>query len=118
MSASPLPWWLPPRAISASMGEAVVIHENVGSNVISRRSFSYGNPEAAFAIADRIFEFSYSFPRYASTPIETLGVIAQFERAPDRYTVWSNFQGPFVVQPLMANALRVRGHGLRLSTPP
>jgi 2-furoyl-CoA dehydrogenase large subunit len=103
---------------SANMREAAVIHEDVGSNVISRRSFRYGNPDAAFAAADRIFEFSYSFPRYASTPIETLGVIAQFERAPDRYTVWSNFQGPFVVQPLMANALRVPGHRLRLITPP
>jgi 2-furoyl-CoA dehydrogenase large subunit len=103
---------------SARMDQTAVIHENVGSNVISRRSFSYGNPEAAFAVADRIFEFSHSFPRYASTPIETLGVIAQFERAPDRYTVWSNFQGPFVVQPLMANALRVPGHRLRLITPP
>lgn len=103
---------------SASMREAAVIHEDVGSNLISRRSFSYGNPDAAFAVADRIFEFSYSFPRYASTPIEALGVIAQFERAPDRYTVWSNFQGPFVVQPLMANALRVPGHRLRLITPP
>jgi 2-furoyl-CoA dehydrogenase large subunit len=103
---------------SATLREAAVIHEDVGSNLISRRSFSYGNPDAAFAVADRTFEFSYSFPRYASTPIETLGVIAQFERAPDRYTVWSNFQGPFVVQPLMANALRVPGHRLRLITPP
>jgi len=102
----------------ASMRDAPLIHENVGSNVISRRSFSYGNPDAAFAAADRIFEFSYSFPRYASTPMETFGVIAHFERAPDRYTVWSNFQGPFVVQPLMANALRVPGHRLRLITAP
>src|SRR6266478_4532000 len=103
---------------SATARDAPVIHERVGSNIISRRSFSYGNPDAAFAVADRVFEFSYSYPRYASTPMETFGVIAQFERAPDRYTVWSNFQGPFVVQPLMANALRVAGHRLRLITPP
>src|SRR6266480_1737735 len=103
---------------SATMRDAPVIHENVGSNVISRRSFFYGNPATAFAAADRVFEFSYSFPRYASTPMETFGVIAHFERAPDRYTVWSNFQGPFVVQPLIAGALRVPGHRLRLITPP
>jgi 2-furoyl-CoA dehydrogenase large subunit len=103
---------------SATMRNAAVIHENAGSNVISRRSFRYGNPDAAFAAADRVFEFSYSFPRYASTPMETFGVIAHFERAPDRYTVWSNFQGPFVVQPLIAGALRVPGHRLRLITPP
>jgi 2-furoyl-CoA dehydrogenase large subunit len=103
---------------SATMRNAPVIHENAGSNVISRRSFRYGNPDAAFAAADRVFEFSYFFPRYASTPMETFGVIAHFERAPDRYTVWSNFQGPFVVQPLIAGALRVPGHRLRLITPP
>jgi 2-furoyl-CoA dehydrogenase large subunit len=50
--------------------------------------------------------------------METFGVIAHFERSPDRYTVWSNFQGPFVLQPLMAGALRVPGHRLRLITPP
>jgi 2-furoyl-CoA dehydrogenase large subunit len=103
---------------SATARDAPVIHEKAGSNVISRRSFIYGNPDAAFAAAERVFEFSYSYPRYASTPMETFGVIAHFERAPDRYTVWSNFQGPFVVQPLMASALRVPGHRLRLITPP
>ncbi len=54
-------------------------------------------------------EFAYTYPRYASTPMETFGVIAQFEQAPDRFTVWSNFQGPFVLQPLMAGALKVAG---------
>src|SRR4029453_2638561 len=58
------------------------------------------------------------FPRYASSPRATSGVIPPFERAPDRYTVWSNFQGPFVVQPLIAGALRVPGHRLRLTAPP
>ena len=50
--------------------------------------------------------------------METYGVIAQFEPHPDRYTVWSNFQGPFVLQPLMAGALGVAGNRLRLVTPP
>ena len=84
---------------------------------INRRSFRYGDPERAFAEADRVFDLSYSYPRYASTPMETFGVIAHFEHAPDRFTVWSNFQGPFVLQPLMAGALRVPGNRLRLITP-
>ena len=103
---------------SAMAPGAPILHDQAGSNVISRRSFRYGNPDKAFAEADRVFELDYSFPRYASTPMETYGVIAHFERAPDRYTVWSNFQGPFVIQPLMAGALGVPGHRLRLITPP
>jgi 2-furoyl-CoA dehydrogenase large subunit len=103
---------------SAISPDAVLLHEKAGSNVIGPRAFRYGDPERAFAEADRVFELSYSFPRYASTPMETFGVIAHYERAPDRYTVWSNFQGPFVLQPLMAGALRVPGNRLRLITPP
>lgn len=103
---------------SATAPGAPVLHEKAGSNVISRRSFRYGDPDGAFAAAERVFELSYAYPRYASTPMETYGVIAHFERAPDRYTVWSNFQGPFVIQPLMAGALRVPGNRLRLITPP
>ncbi len=107
-----------PDLESASRPDAVLLHEKAGSNVIGRRSFRYGDPDKAFAEADRVFELAYSFPRYASTPMETFGVIAHYERSPDRYTVWSNFQGPFVLQPLMAGALRVPGNRLRLITPP
>ncbi len=103
---------------SAMASDAPVLHDKAGSNVINRRTFRYGDPDRAFAQADRVFDLSYSFPRYASTPMETFGVIAHFERAPDRFTVWSNFQGPFVIQPLMAGALRVPGNRLRLITPP
>lgn len=103
---------------SAMASDAPVLHEKAGTNVINRRTFRYGDPDKAFAQADRVFDLSYSFPRYASTPMETFGVIAHFERAPDRFTVWSNFQGPFVIQPLMAGALRVPGNRLRLITPP
>jgi 2-furoyl-CoA dehydrogenase large subunit len=97
---------------------APILHAGVGSNIVSRRSFRYGDPDRAFAQADRVFEFSYEYPRCASTPMETIGVIANFEPAPDRFTIWSNFQGPFVLHPLMAGSLRVPGPHLRLITPP
>jgi 2-furoyl-CoA dehydrogenase large subunit len=103
---------------SAMAPDAPVLHEKAGSNVVNKRTFRYGEPEAAFASADKVFELDYTYPRYSSTPMETFGVIANFERAPDRFTVWSNFQGPFVIQPLMANALKIPGHRLRLITPP
>ena len=57
--------------------DAPLIHDKAGSNVISRRSFRYGDPDAAFAAADRAFELDYSYPRYASTPMDTFGVIAR-----------------------------------------
>ena len=106
-------------SIAAALApQAPLLHEKAGSNAINRRSFRYGDPERAFAQADEVIELAYTYPRYASTPMETFGVVAHFEHAPDRFTVWSNFQGPFVLQPLMAGALRVPGNRLRLITPP
>ena len=100
---------------------APLLYEEAGSNIAQERNFKYGDPDAAFARAQkdgRVFKYDYRFPRSIATPMETYGVIAQYEPDPDRYTVWSNFQGPFVLQPLMAGALNVPGNRLRLITPP
>lgn len=97
---------------------AALLHEAVGSNLVHRRTFRYGDPEAAFAEADHVVRLEWRFPRYASTPMETYGAIAHFERAPDRYTVWSNFQGPFILHALMCGALAVPGNRLRLISAP
>jgi 2-furoyl-CoA dehydrogenase large subunit len=98
--------------------DAPVLHEAVGSNVANSRSIDYGHPAAKLANSAHVVELRYRFPKYASTPIETYGVIAQHEAMPDRYAVWSNFQGPFVLHPLMAGALGVPGNRLRLISPP
>ncbi len=94
------------------------LFDDAASNVLSSRTFRYGDPDQAFATADRVFRLDYRFPRSFATPMETFGVIANFERTPDRFTVWSNFQGPYILQPLMAGALRVPGNRLRLISPP
>ena len=111
---------LPPVIdLKAAIGEdAALLHEAVGSNVVHHRSFRYGDPETAFAEADCVVRLDWIFPRYSSTPMETYGAIAQFEPAPDRYTIWSNFQGPFILHALMCGALGVPGNRLRLITSP
>ena len=112
----PLPPVIDLRA--AAGDRAAPLHEAVGSNVVHRREFRYGDPDAAFAEADRVVRLDWTFPRYSSTPMETYGAIAQFEPAPDRYTIWSNFQGPFILHALMCGALGVAGNRLRLITAP
>ncbi len=102
----------------AMRADAPVLHEAVGSNIANQRSISYGDPDGAFATAAHVVELPYRFPKYSSTPMETYGVIAQHEAMPERYAVWSNFQGPFVLHPLMAGALGVPGNRLRLISPP
>ncbi len=105
-------------ALTALRPDAALIHEQAESNVVHRRSFRFGDPESAFAAADRIVGVDVDYPRVLSTPIETFGVIAHHSRADGRYTIWSNFQGPFIGHLIIAGALRTRTNNLRMVSAP
>ena len=113
---APLPAIVDPLAALDS--KQPVLHEGLGSNLASDRSFRYGDPERAFAEATRRISVSVRYPRNSCTPIETYGVVAEYEPAEDSYDVVANFQGPFSLHPVMARALKVPGNRLRLRTPP
>ena len=103
--------------IEAAAAEgAPVLHEGVGSNVVSDRSFCYGDPDAAFAAAPHRVALTIHYPRNSCTPIETAVVIAEFVSEQDGYDVQSNFMGPFSLHTVMAMALKVPGNRLRHRT--
>lgn len=97
---------------------APVLHDEVGSNRVSRRVFTHGDPEGAFAKAERTTEITIRYPRNSITPMETYGIIAEYQPDTGGYDVTSNFQGPFSVHTVMAIALKVPGAKLRHRTPP
>jgi carbon-monoxide dehydrogenase large subunit len=96
--------------------EAVLDPE--AGEVVHERSFSYGDPDAAFAAADLVVEGRYAFPRWTSCPIECYGVVADWNDATGVLTAWANFQGPFTLHSVAAGALGLPGSKLRLITPP
>jgi 2-furoyl-CoA dehydrogenase large subunit len=97
---------------------APVLHEGFGGNVASDRSFRYGDPEGAFASAPHRISVDVSYPRNSCTPIETYGVVADYDAGADVYDVLANFQGPFSIHAVLSRALKVPGNRLRLRTPP
>ena len=96
--------------------DAEVLHEGVGSNIVSDRTFRYGDPEAAFAAAPHVIELTAEYPRNSCTPIENSVVVAEYLSDDDGYDVSSNFMGPFSLHTVMAMALRVPGNKLRHRT--
>ncbi len=96
---------------------APVLHEAVGSNLAGHRRLVYGDPDRAFAEADVVIRERFRYPKYASTPIETYGVIARWDPLEGAYTLWANFMGPFIMHPLTARALGVPENKLRLIVP-
>lgn len=96
---------------------APVLHEEVGNNIANHRFFNYGNVEDAFTQADMVVKHKFFYPKYSATPVETYGVIANYEPSEQHYTIWSNFHGPFTLQSVMSAALRTPGNKLRLMIP-
>jgi 2-furoyl-CoA dehydrogenase large subunit len=97
---------------------APVLHEGFSANVASDRSFRYGDPETAFKEAAQRVSIDIRYPRNSCTPIETYGVVADYNAHEDAFDVLANFQGPFSIHAVISRALKVPGNRLRLRTPP
>ena len=95
-----------------------MLYDGLGSNIASDRSFRYSDPEREFAEAARRVSVTVHYPRNSCTPIETYGLIAEYDANDDAYDVLANFMGPFSLHAVMARALKVPGNRLRLRTPP
>ena len=102
---------------TAIRDDAPALHPKVGSNVISDRSFRYGDPEAAFAHARHRVKLEAHYPRNSCAPIECGVVIAEHLAGDEAYEVTSNFMGPFSLHAVMAMALNVPANRLRHKAP-
>src|SRR3984893_13174533 len=104
--------------LAALSPDAAVLHDGFKGNVASERTFRYGDPEQVFASVAHRISLDIRYPRNSCTPIETYGVVAEYDPAEDAYDVLANFQGPFSIHAVLSRALRVPGNRLRLRTPP
>jgi 2-furoyl-CoA dehydrogenase large subunit len=111
----PLPAVVDPEV--AITADAPVLYEELGSNVLWHDTLVYGDVEAAFKVADGVLRERFEMQRYASTPLETFGCIAEYERATDEYSFWTNDQRPGLTLGVLAESLRVPQSRLRLRCP-
>lgn len=82
VSYAPLPAVVAP--LDALRDGAPLLHEGFPGNIASDRSFSYGDPDGAFASAPHRIGVDVDYPRNACTPIETYGVVAEYDPARKR----------------------------------
>ena len=102
---------------AALADDAPLLHEAVGSNLVSERLFTYGDPNAALAATAHAIAVTTHYPRNTGSPMETYGVIAEYDPHAQAYDVFANFQGPFSIHAVIARALKVPGNRLRVRVP-
>ncbi|MDH4192187.1 MAG: xanthine dehydrogenase family protein molybdopterin-binding subunit [Betaproteobacteria bacterium] len=92
---------------------AALVHPEHGSNVLYRRRFVWGPVEENFARAEHRLEFRARWGRSATVPIETFGVLAQWDPAQQLLDVWASIQMPKYPDQT-ARALRLPGNAVRV----
>ena len=101
----------------AMKSDSPKIHERMKDNFANRRFFNFGDVDSAFREAYRVVSGKFRFPKLSAMPIETYGVLANYEKSSDSYTVWSNFHGPYSLHSVMSAALGVPSNRFRVIVP-
>src|SRR2546428_648930 len=112
----PLPPVVEPE--EALKPDAPLVFEEIGSNILWHNTFPYGDLEGAFKEADTVVDERVTIHRYCSTPLETFGVMAQYEAATQSYTIWGHTQQPAQDLHVLAAALGISPGKIRMIVPP
>jgi CO/xanthine dehydrogenase Mo-binding subunit len=64
------------------------LHETVPNNIAANFQVNVGDVEAAFRGSDLIIEEEFSIQRHAAVPLETRGLVAEFDAGLELLTMW------------------------------
>ncbi len=96
---------------------APLVYPEFGSNLCFRLACGSGDVEAAFAAAHRTVALRVAFARIAPAPLEPRGVLADYDRGRAELTLWLTTQQPHGARDLIALALDLPEHRVRVIAP-
>jgi carbon-monoxide dehydrogenase large subunit len=102
----------------ASADGALLVHPDRDSNVLTAMP-AMDNPEleAALESAPVVMTETFRQHRYATVPMETRGILADWDRYRDELTVWLSTQGPHGARSLFARLLGIDDSRVRVIMP-
>jgi carbon-monoxide dehydrogenase large subunit len=106
-----------PSAEAAVEFSAPVLHRNLGDNLAAAFEVRVGNPEGAFAAADRVVRGRFYVQRYTGMPLETRGVAAAWDAGRQSLTLWSSTQWPHTLRTTLAGLLELPEQSIRVIAP-
>ncbi|ETW98491.1 MAG: hypothetical protein ETSY2_42735, partial [Candidatus Entotheonella gemina] len=104
-------------ATAACEPEAVILHDEVASNVLLAREFSRGDAEAAMAGAEVRVRERFRFHRHAAVCMENRGCVAEYHRGRGELTLRSATQCPGLLRDALADLLDMPEHLVRVIAP-
>ena len=89
-----------------ALKDEVILHEELGTNLVVRINRGQGDLDDAFRRADKVVRGYYESQRVSPVPLENRGVAATYDRDADLLTVWSSTQDPHGEQASLAQVLK------------
>src|SRR6201987_5051459 len=94
--------------------ETPVIHPSLGNNLAFERVYDTGAVDAAFAASDEIVETEFIFGRHTGGTLEPRAVVACWNAAEARLTIYQGTQAPHMVQNIAALHLGLEERQVRV----
>jgi carbon-monoxide dehydrogenase large subunit len=82
--------------------ETPVIHPQLGDNLAFERTLDAGHVDEAFAGSDEVVEADFIFGRHTGVTLEPRAVVADWNPAEERLTIYQGTQAPHMVQNIAA----------------
>ena len=102
---------------AAMAAGAAVVHDDLGSNVASHVRQAKGDYRRAAANADLVLKRRFRYEHGISSPIETRGIVAQWNARGQQMTIWDTTQAPVFVRNGLAAILGVSERQVRVIAP-
>ncbi len=93
------------------------VHEDVRGNVAAHVRQSRGDYAAARARADHVISRRFHYDRGASSPIETRGIVANWDARANQLTIWDTTQAPVFLRNGLAAMLGLSERQVRVIAP-
>ncbi len=100
-------------AIKALEPGSPLVFEEKGTNIVWHRVFTWGDVERAFREADHVFTEKFRWNRTSGHPIETYGVVSQWDPVEETLTLHAPLQMPVMMAMGIAMSLGLPPHKVR-----
>jgi CO/xanthine dehydrogenase Mo-binding subunit len=100
----------------AAKGDALA-HSDVPGNLAAELAVRVGDPQAAFASAPHVLSRELWAERGAAMPLETRGVIADYQPATGELTMWDSTQSPNTIRLGICGFFRLPDHKVDVIAP-
>ena len=96
---------------------APAVHDDIPDNVAGRVTLTRGDVEAALRAAPRVASLTLRIGRGGGQPMETRGLVADWNAALGQLTVWASSQVPHQIRQFVADLLDLAPHQVRVIAP-